>query len=37
MAYADAFCAIAAAFALAVCLAPLLRQVKPAAAPPPEH
>ena len=37
MAYADAFCAIALAFAVAVCLAPLLRQVAPPAAPRAEH
>ena len=37
MAYADAFCAIALAFAIAVCLAPFLRQVKPPAQPQPEH
>ncbi len=37
MAYADAFCAIALAFAVAVCLAPFLRQVKPPAAPISDH
>ncbi|GAN81565.1 DHA2 family efflux MFS transporter permease subunit [Acidocella aminolytica] len=37
MAYADAFCAIALAFAVAVCLAPLLRQVTQPTAPQAEH
>ena len=37
MAYADAFCTIALAFALAVFLAPFLRQIKPPAQPISEH
>lgn len=37
MAYADAFCAIALAFAVAVCLSPFLRQVKPPAQPQSGH
>jgi DHA2 family multidrug resistance protein len=37
LAYADAFRAIALAFVAAVCLAPLLRQVTPTAAPVSEH